>query len=219
MKLLGIFIIVNEHKQYTEYKRQKVSILDVIADISALFSTVFAFFLFGFQFYSKNYDNYKIIENFLSEKQSKIIKRTTQIELGDQINETNSKIEESIERGKSDPFILNDKNEIKEDDEKKDIKKETNLEKPSFRHFLFNNFYCDCLKFKKEHKIIELCNEIWDWRAERRLVCCMSSFQVPGMHEPGTSAVSRELYLRISGSRNVHFRFLECRWTDHPVML
>ena len=161
MKLLGIFIIVNEHKQYTEYKRQKVSILDVIADISALFSTVFGFFLFGFQFYSKNYDNYKIIENILSEKQSKIIKRTTQIELGDQINETNSKIEESIERGKSDLFIPSDKNEIKEDDEKKDIKKETNLEKPSFRHFLFNNFYCDCLKFKKEHKIIELCNEIF----------------------------------------------------------
>ena len=52
----------NNHKQYTEYKKNKKSILDVLADIGALFSTLFSVFTSIFNFYSKNFDNYKIIK-------------------------------------------------------------------------------------------------------------------------------------------------------------
>jgi len=163
-KILGIFKIVNEHKQYKEYKREKVSILDVVANIGALFSTVFACFLFGFQFYSKNYDNYKIIEHILSLKQPKINKKTTNIELDDQINEPNNKNEDKNNTSKSEPFIINNSpseiNVNQNEDEKIDKEKEINLEKLTFKHFILNSFYSNCFKFQKEHTILEICNDV-----------------------------------------------------------
>ena len=40
--------------------------MDVIANIGALFSTIKFFFSLFFSFYSRNFDNYKIIENLLN---------------------------------------------------------------------------------------------------------------------------------------------------------
>ena len=159
-KLLGMFLVMNEHKQYIEYKREKVSVLDVVANIGALFSTVFACFLFGFQFYSKNYDNYKIIESVLSIKQPKTNKKTTYIELGDQINDPNYKKEEDKNDAGNEPLIINDSPTDINEDEKTDKEKESSIQKLSFKHFFLNSFYSECFKFQKEHKVLEICGDV-----------------------------------------------------------
>jgi hypothetical protein len=159
-KILAMFKIVNEHKQYKEYKREKVSVLDVVANIGALFSTVFACFLFGFQFYSKNYDNYKIIESVLSVKQPKANKKTTYIELGDQINDPNYKKEEDKNDAGNEPLIINDSPTDINEDEKTDKEKESSIQKLSFKHFFLNSFYSECFKFQKEHKVLEICGDV-----------------------------------------------------------
>ena len=51
---------------------QKKSILDVFANIGALFSTLFSVFSFIFSFYSTNFDNYKIVKEISST--SKLLK-------------------------------------------------------------------------------------------------------------------------------------------------
>ncbi len=65
-KLIAEYIMVKGLKQYTEYKRRRISILDVLANIGALFATFFTCFTFIFKFYSINFDNYKIIEKIVN---------------------------------------------------------------------------------------------------------------------------------------------------------
>lgn len=74
---------INRHDEYIYYKRTKISFLNVIASIGALFSTVKFFFSLAFSFYSKNFDNYKIIWNILNyqNKQIKIIELNSDINL------------------------------------------------------------------------------------------------------------------------------------------
>ena len=50
------------------YKRNKKQIFDLIASIGALCSTFFTIFSKIFNYYSKNFDNYKIIEKLLTKK-------------------------------------------------------------------------------------------------------------------------------------------------------
>ena len=50
-------------EEYERYSRKKISFLDVLADVSALASTVLDLMSLAYGFlYSQNYDNYKIIE-------------------------------------------------------------------------------------------------------------------------------------------------------------
>ena len=67
-KILFHIVIKNEHNSYIEYKRKRIGILDILSTISALFTPVKLGFIFIFRFYSKNFDNYKIIENILKRK-------------------------------------------------------------------------------------------------------------------------------------------------------
>jgi hypothetical protein len=55
----------NNHKSYIEYKRKRKTILDLVAKISSLFRTLHFVFLFVFKNYSKNFNNFKIIEKIL----------------------------------------------------------------------------------------------------------------------------------------------------------
>ena len=61
-KVLSIIRMKNDHNQYIEYTRLKKSFLDVLANIGALFSTIFTIFNFIFSFYSRNFNNYKIVK-------------------------------------------------------------------------------------------------------------------------------------------------------------
>ena len=65
-KILCIINMNNEHNQYIEYKRLKKSMLDVFANIGALFSTIFNVFNFIYSFYIRNFNNYKIVKEILS---------------------------------------------------------------------------------------------------------------------------------------------------------
>ena len=69
---LAFIRMINNHNHYTEYIRSKKSILDVLANIGALFSTLFSVFTFIFSFYSINFDNYKLVKEVLST--SKLLK-------------------------------------------------------------------------------------------------------------------------------------------------
>jgi hypothetical protein len=76
MKILSIVQMKNTFGQYTEYRRKKNDILDLIANIGSLFSSFFSVFVFIFKFYSKNIDNYQIIEKLLSKvKKTNILKK------------------------------------------------------------------------------------------------------------------------------------------------
>ena len=59
------------------YIRNKKSILVVLADIGALFSALYSVFSFIFYFYSRNFDNYKIVNEVLTinEKNKKLMKK------------------------------------------------------------------------------------------------------------------------------------------------
>ena len=67
LKILAFIIMSIDDNQYIQYIRIKKSLLDIFANIGALFSSIFTIFTFIFEFYSKNYDNYKIIKSILSE--------------------------------------------------------------------------------------------------------------------------------------------------------
>ena len=64
--VLAVINMRNIHDQNIEYKRIKRSLLDVLANIGALYSTFFSVFSFVFRYYSRNFDNFKIIKEILS---------------------------------------------------------------------------------------------------------------------------------------------------------
>ena len=164
----------NEHDQYTEYKRVKKSFLDVLANIGALFSTFFSVFIFVYKYYSKNYDNYYLVDQILSsnkirslETQIKKTKKKKGIELASNIlNEENN-----IDSNKESPLIgdvpdakslsINHNDNINNDNgdnEEEDII--TNSKNLKFMDFILNNFYCGCCKKGNQAEIIDICNEL-----------------------------------------------------------
>ena len=166
--------ISNSHHEYDEYTREKITILDVISTISALFSPIKLGFLFIYGFYSKNFNNYKIIENVLNKRHNitnhkKELKNFLDLK-DSSINDPNDNEKQEI-LIKTDLIEKNDDNieEIneKEDDDDSEFrlnKKERILPKYSFMQFFLNNIYCKswkkCAKYEKQQKILQLCNDI-----------------------------------------------------------
>ena len=60
--------IINDHLVFDEYQRNKTTELDVLSTISALFTSIRLVFSFLYELYSKNFNNYKMIENILNQK-------------------------------------------------------------------------------------------------------------------------------------------------------
>ena len=155
--------ISNDITQYTEYFRKEVSKLDLLANILALMANSFTAVRFILRFYSKNFNNFKIIENLLNRQ---IIKNY-------RINSSSSDISD-FENNKLNPITddfynnIEDKNNIDNDDmnkyeENKDNDEEDlytkKIRKLRFFDFFLNNCYC-CCKKQKPQKIIHICNEI-----------------------------------------------------------
>lgn len=92
--------IKNYYEEYVYFERKKLEFLDVIAKIGALFSTIKFIFSFIFSFYSKNFDNYKIIDKILTISNE-------QIELSSEIKQS---ISIKNKEGKNN--IINDKNNL-----------------------------------------------------------------------------------------------------------
>lgn len=61
----------------------EIGFLTVLANIGALFSTFNVVFIVFFSFYSKNYDNYKIVETILQTELNKGEINQRQIKLND----------------------------------------------------------------------------------------------------------------------------------------
>jgi len=155
-KIIAEFLMSNENN-YNEYKRRKISLLDAISNIGALFMTLYSSFIFIFKYYSKNFDNYKIVQSLFKSKLNYIIKEKAikNIELTKVYENPSDKLLESNKRD----FSINDKDE---DEDIDNIKKgkEKNLKKLTFAEFFLNNIYCkNCNKFK-DQEIIRICNEI-----------------------------------------------------------
>jgi len=133
--------------------------------------TILEIFVFAFgNFYSGNFDNYKIIEKVLSKE-----KRTTKFrnkDISDDKSDNKNKIELSDNTGKSEALIdTYDNIEIKDNkiiEEKKDTggfnlddDDERVIPKLRFIDFMMNNFYSDkCCKSSNRQQIISSCNDL-----------------------------------------------------------
>ena len=152
-KVMFKFSIINNFGSYIEYQRKGISIFDAIANICSLSLTIFSGFRFGFSFfYSKNFDNYKIIDKILTSKGKRKEKK---------IND--AKFDKSF------PLLnINEMNEIEEKDvdkislitETESEKNEDSLPKYHFFNFIFNFFSCKCCQRGKVQKSITICNNI-----------------------------------------------------------
>ena len=159
--------IKNDHHQFLFYKRKKIEILDVLANIGALFSTIKFFFALAFNFYYKNFSNYKIIGKILdySKKPIQKIKLSSDVNISkfdedkkDQLKD----IEPLIEKTSEEKKINIKNNEICEDISENDIDDNNSivLNKLSFFDFFFNNVYCKCCKKIRNQEIINSVNEV-----------------------------------------------------------
>ena len=146
--------------QYDKYTRKGRSFLNVLAEIAALSSTIINLMglSYGF-FYSKNYDNYKIVENILSKKlrininQTLEDKEESKIELKTDLNDNNDQDEEKEKEAIDD---INNTDEVHSDKNIKAIK----LPLMRFYDFLVHKLYFKCFGHSNKHALIESCNDV-----------------------------------------------------------
>ena len=157
----------NKHFEYILYERKKVEFLDILANIGALFSTIKFFFALVFNYYSKNFDNYKILGKILNSPKEPIKK----IELSSNFNIEEEKDNKIKDLDKKDPLIDEALNENKMKIKESDINKDTNennidednsivLDKLSFIDYFYNNIYSKCCKRRRNQELINSVNEI-----------------------------------------------------------
>jgi len=172
-KVLSIIRMKNDHNQYIEYTRLKKSFLDVLANIGALFSTIFTIFNFIFSFYSRNFNNYKIVKEILSRPKKEILNKNIKLSRSKTIKFENINIKnknilnndnQSFNTNKSVPFKpkgINLTNKIEIKNESNYISNYNyNFGKINFIHFIFNNIYFKRKNGIKEQEIIDICNNI-----------------------------------------------------------
>ena len=160
--------------KYQKYRRSEIGFLDVLANIGALFSSLKAVLTIFFSFYSKNFDNYKIVEKIIKQelydrRQIKLDNINNNVSDFSKINiETKSKkmplmSDFEKEDNNSNDIIesINDLiEEVQEEDENKgEIKSKRILPKLSFFDFFLNNIYMSKCKSKKQD-MLNICNNI-----------------------------------------------------------
>ena len=164
----------NNHDEYLLYKRKKVELLDVLANIGALFSTIKFFFALFFSFYSDNFNNYKLIDKIMSHakdlnednklNKDKNTSANKKEENNNYLNKKNN-LDALIDEKLSDDNIIGKYSSINNIDIEEDnnkIKDEDSffiLKKLSFLDFLFNNIYSKCCNINNQ-EIIENINSI-----------------------------------------------------------
>ena len=151
--------------QYEKYTRKKISFLDILANVSALASSVLNLMSLAYRFlYERNYDNYKIVENILTKKMNininnqRIIKENdekSKIELKTDLIENNNS-EENEKIGIS----INEDIQGEENNQEKGIKENLDLPAPIFFYFLFNKLYFKCFGHSSKQALIDSCNDI-----------------------------------------------------------
>ena len=165
-KILQEFHINNDHLIQEEYERTAKDIFDYIAIILSYFSNGFFIAKFIFNFYSKNFNNYKIIEKILTKnnniinykKPSDFVNFSVNSESQSESNDNN--IEEDFlenekvkDKDKESELILSYKKE-------KDNERKINFKKIRFVHFFLNNFYCKCCSKFNNQETLNIYNKI-----------------------------------------------------------
>jgi len=152
------------------YKRKAITLIDYFANIAALGTTVFNLLtkIFG-ALYSKNFDNYKIVENILSKEIKNIKKIKLNNKIESKLNFESKLIDDNLEENDTINFYndrnsLNNENENKNDvdnlDEDEDEDKIYKLPKLRFYEFFFNLVYSKCCTYIKRQKLIDSCDQI-----------------------------------------------------------
>ena len=175
-------MIYNSKNTIHEYQRQKKEWLTVLANIFALGSTFYNLFSKIFYlFYSKNYDNYKIIKKILSldasiqKTKTIFVSEATNLQLnnfsidkkGDEktlgvreiqvINSNKSNSSNNNDKTSEYPTSEKEEKEYKDDESDNSL---INLPKQRFINFILNRLFIhNCCKSNKQ-KLITLCNSI-----------------------------------------------------------
>ena len=153
------------------YSRKKKSIFDCFANIAALSTTVFSFMVKAFAIvYSRNFDNYKIMEKILSKGIKP--KKEEEIELSNNVKSNNNNDDDlnklNLENNlidKENKENISDEKNLVTNDEMNIMEENTdepiNLPKLRFFDFFFNNVYNSklCVSLKKQ-KLISSCDNV-----------------------------------------------------------
>ena len=161
------FNLYNDLLGIDMYTRIKKSLIDCLANIAALSTTIYGIMSKVFAIiYSRNFDNYKIIEKILSKEIKQ--KKEKEIELSDEIKYQTDIIDSNLENN----LINKEKDENNSDNpdlimnQEMDLKDEFNdepvkLPKLRFFDFFFNNVYNSkrCVSLQKQ-KLISSCDNV-----------------------------------------------------------
>ena len=160
----------NFHRDYLLYKRTKREIMDVVANIGALFSTIKFVFSVVFYFYSKNYDNYEVVGNILNpnkvKKEIHILgsqnKKEEKNDIMNDINNLDKLIEEDSSRINNEltKQEYNVNNDLEYDEESIQKYSCNTLKKLHFYDYFFNNIYSKCCGKYKNQELINNANKI-----------------------------------------------------------
>ena len=158
-KILLQYKINNNHKESIEYKRKKVSIITVFANILSYFSNLFFIMKLINKYYSSNFDNYKIIEHIYKNKINNKMTLGLNEEEDKKINISPHNNEINLNLLTSN---ISKKEEKEEEDENEEINTflNKNIKKLSFVDFFINNVYCKCCSKINKQEIINVCNNI-----------------------------------------------------------
>ena len=150
-----LLLLSNIFADNDKYTRSANSVLDVLANLAALGSTILSLVGLAYRIlYSHNYDNYKIIENILT-KQLRV-----NINPFNDKKDTEAKIELNTGLIEQDLEENDNKELIGEEKPKKGPSENINLPSPKFYDFLFNFFYFKCCRHSNKQSLINSCNNI-----------------------------------------------------------
>ena len=163
-KVLGRIVFEADFHHYDEYKRTPKSFWDTVANICSLSMTILNGLSYTLlNYFSNNFNNYKIMEKILYDNENKDNKnKKNNVNIDGQIDDINKKDENLIDNKNEDNnlLIINDEND-KVITDKDFILDNDKFPELNFFDFLFNGLYdgkCCCKLNKKE--LIQKCNEI-----------------------------------------------------------
>ena len=162
-KLLGQIQFSIDFNQYDEYKRKSKSFWDTIANICSLNMVLLnGFSLIITNFYSNDFNNYKIMEKILSNSKNSI-EKNEHIKINNNESIKDNLIDNSNQENNiivsNEGAINDDNNELLEDNNI--IEENYNLPELNLCDFIFKNIHDNkcCCKINRQN-IIHKCNEI-----------------------------------------------------------
>ncbi len=157
-RVLLLLEIHLDESQYDRYTRKENSILDVLANICALSSTVLNLITLGYGvLYSQNYDNYKIVENILSKKMGINIYNKKIKDIEDPKFELKTDLIDNNDNNFQSDDNINNNDENEDENDKKKI---TNRPIMRFYDFCVHLFYFKCCGYSKKQTLIDSYNNI-----------------------------------------------------------